>query len=68
MCNTVALADQRLTLLINIRYVCERNVEMILYYMTAGFHLLGICRRVLWVICFNPLNSELNPICYLLAL
>ena len=35
---TVALADHCLRVLINIHSVCDINVEMILYYVTVGFH------------------------------
>jgi len=29
---------------------------------------IGHCEKVRMNICINPLNPELNPICYLLAL
>jgi len=28
----------------------------------------NIPKHIFWVLCFNPLKPELNPICYLLAL
>jgi len=34
----------------------------------ATFQLVAQCPKGLWVFWLNPLNPELNPICYLLAL
>ena len=46
----------------------QQNVLILVLYIFTRFLNISTCKKFYSEVLFNPLNPELNPICYLLAL